>query len=64
MSVTSCHLRPDGAPQVASRLTGAFALHKRYDETRGALMRAQLERIKALPGLSKDTYEVCSRSLA
>ena len=51
-------------PQVASRLAGAFALHKRYDAERGELMRAQLARIKALPGLSKDTFEVCARSLA
>jgi len=51
-------------PQVASRLAGAFALHKRYDAERGELMRAQLSRIKALPGLSKDTFEVCARSLA
>ena len=51
-------------PQVAARLAGAFALHKRYDAARGALMRAQLERIRDMPGVSKDTYEVCARSLA
>ena len=51
-------------PQVSSRLAGAFALHKRYDAERGALMRAQLARIKELPGVSKDVFEVCTRSLA
>ena len=32
-------------PQIASRLVSAFSMWKRYDETRKALMKAQLERI-------------------
>jgi aminopeptidase N len=51
-------------PQIAAKLVSAFTLWKRYDEKRKALMRAQLERILAAPKLSKDVYEVVSKSLA
>jgi aminopeptidase N len=37
---------------------------RRHDQARQALMRRQLERILALPGLSKNTYEMVSKSLA
>ena len=36
----------------------------RFDEARQALMRAELERIVATPGLSKDVFEQASKSLA
>jgi aminopeptidase N len=51
-------------PQIAARLVSAFTLWKRYDEHRRTLMRAELERILAAPKLSKDVYEVVSKSLA
>jgi aminopeptidase N len=51
-------------PQIAARLVSAFTLWKRYDEKRRALMKAQLERILKTPGLSKDVYEIVSKSLA
>jgi len=51
-------------PQIASRLLSAFTLWRRYDDNRKTLMRAQLERIAAAPILSKDVYEVVSKSLA
>jgi aminopeptidase N len=51
-------------PQIASRLVSSFTLWKRYDEKRKALMKTQLERIAATPKLSKDVYEVVSKSLA
>jgi aminopeptidase N len=51
-------------PQIAAKLVSAFTLWKRYDENRKALMRSQLERILAAPKLSKDVYEVVSKSLA
>ena len=51
-------------PQTAARLCGSFSLWRRYGEARGALMKAQLERIKASPGISKDVFEIASRSLA
>jgi aminopeptidase N len=37
---------------------------RRFDAARGALMRAQLERIVASPGVSKDVLEMASRALA
>ena len=36
---------------------------RRFDEQRQALLRAQLERIVATPGLSKDAFEQASKSL-
>jgi len=50
-------------PQIAARLVSAFTLWKRYDEKRRALMKAQLERILKTPALSKDVYEIVSKSL-
>jgi aminopeptidase N len=50
-------------PQIAARLVFAFTLWKRYDERRKALMKEQLERILKTPGLSKDVYEIVSKSL-
>lgn len=50
-------------PQVAARLSSAFSQWRRHDAARQALMRAELERIRAQAGLSKDTFEVVSRCL-
>jgi len=50
--------------QIAARMTGAFSLWRKYDDERGALMRAQLERIRDSEGVSKDVYEIASKSLA
>jgi len=50
--------------QIAARLCGAFSLWRKYGDERGALMRAQLERIKGSEGVSKDVFEIASRSLA
>jgi len=51
-------------PQVAARLAGPFARWRRVDPHRQALIRAQLERILAAPGLSPDVYEIVSKTLA
>ena len=51
-------------PSVAARLVPPFGRWKRFDDHRAALMRAELERIVATPGLSKDVYEQASKSLA
>jgi aminopeptidase N len=51
-------------PQVASRMVGALTSWRRYDEGRQALMKAQLERIMTTADISKDVYEVASKSLA
>ena len=51
-------------PQIAARLVSAFTIWKRYDAPRRTLMKAQLERILATPGLSKDVHEIAAKSLA
>ena len=51
-------------PQVASRMLNALTSWRRYDVDRQALMKTQLERIIATDAVSKDVYEVASKSLA
>jgi len=51
-------------PQVAARLVGPLGRWRRYDKQRQALMKGELERIVAEPGLSKDVFEIASKSLA
>jgi aminopeptidase N len=71
--------RPDGAgyaliadhvlaldprnPQVASRLAQPFSRWRRYDPARQDHMRTQLERLLAAPKVSRDVYEIASKSL-
>ena len=71
--------RPDGAayrfvadmvleldginPQVAARIVGSFNQWKRYEPKRGALMKAELERIASSPAISKDVSEIVERAL-
>jgi aminopeptidase N len=50
-------------PQVAARLASSFNRWPRYDESRRALMRAELERIAAVEGLSTDVFEIVSNAL-
>ncbi|HEX8578710.1 MAG TPA: aminopeptidase N [Allosphingosinicella sp.] len=50
-------------PQTAARLVPPLGRWRRFDEARQALMRAELERIVAGPGLSKDVLEQASKSL-
>ena len=51
-------------PSVAARMTTVFGRWRRYDAGRQDLMRGQLERILATPNLSRDTFEIASKSLA
>jgi aminopeptidase N len=51
-------------PQVASRMLSALTSWRRYDEGRQALMKTQLERIMTTEAISRDVYEVASKSLA
>ncbi len=51
-------------PQIAARLASAFTMWKRYDASRRTLMQAQLQRILAAPGLSRDVHEIAAKSLA
>lgn len=50
-------------PQIAARLVQNLSRWRRYDEKRQALMKQQLERILTKKNLSKDVYEIASRSL-
>jgi aminopeptidase N len=50
-------------PQVAARLVPPLGRWRRFEPGRAALMRDQLERIVAISGLSRDTYEQASKSL-
>jgi aminopeptidase N len=51
-------------PQVAARLLSALGRWRRFDPDRQARMRAELERVVATSGLSRDTFEIASKSLA
>jgi len=50
-------------PSVAARLAKSFANWRRFDKERQKLMEEQLERIQNVPDLSKDVYEIVSKSL-
>ncbi|MBB5707024.1 aminopeptidase N [Sphingopyxis panaciterrulae] len=50
-------------PQTAARMIPPLGRWKRFDEARQALMKAELERILAQPGLSRDVTEQASKSL-
>jgi aminopeptidase N len=51
-------------PQVAARLAGAFSRWRRFDPARQPLMRQELERFITTAGISRDVYEIASKSLA
>jgi aminopeptidase N len=51
-------------PALAARLLTPFESWKRFDDVRQAHARAALERLVALPNLSKNTREVVERTLA
>ena len=51
-------------PQMASRLLTPLTQWKKFDPARQRLMRAGLERLEAKAGLSKDVFEVVTKSLA
>ncbi|MDQ8758335.1 aminopeptidase N [Sphingosinicella sp. LHD-64] len=51
-------------PQTAAKLVPPLGRWRRFDHGRAGLMKAELERIVATPGLSKDVFEQASKSLA
>jgi aminopeptidase N len=51
-------------PQTAARLVPPLGRWRRFAEDRAAAMRAELDRILAAPGLSRDVFEQVSKSLA
>ena len=50
-------------PQTAAKFVSPLGRWRRFDPARGALMRAELQRIVAHPNLSKDVFEQASKSL-
>ena len=50
-------------PQIAARILGPLTRWNRHQPQRQALMKAQLERIMTTENLSRDVYEVVSKSL-
>ncbi|OZA07217.1 MAG: hypothetical protein B7Y02_14340 [Rhodobacterales bacterium 17-64-5] len=50
-------------PQTAARMSTAFETWGRYDAARQGLIRAELARIAATPGLSRDLGEMAGRML-
>ena len=50
-------------PQVASRMLSPLTTWRRYDAGRQTLMKAQLEKIMTTEAISRDVYEVASKSL-
>ncbi len=50
-------------PQTTARLTATLGNWRLFDPGRQSLLRSQLERLAALPGLSRDTGEIVGRLL-
>jgi aminopeptidase N len=50
--------------QVAARMVSPLGQWRRFDAQRQILMKAELQRILDLPGLSRNTFEMASKSLA
>ncbi|PIQ44206.1 MAG: aminopeptidase N [Gammaproteobacteria bacterium CG11_big_fil_rev_8_21_14_0_20_46_22] len=51
-------------PMTAARLMAPFTQWQRYDADKQTMMKAALEAILKRPGVSKDVYELASKSLA
>ncbi len=51
-------------PQTAAKMLPPLGRWRRFDRARGSLMRAELDRILATPGLSKDMLEQVGKSLS
>ena len=50
-------------PQIAARMLTPLTSWKKYNPTRQLMMKRELERILNIPNLSKDVYEVVSKSV-
>lgn len=51
-------------PQIAARLLRMMSRWRRYDKPRQLLMRQAFERVLAQPDLSRDVFEIASKSIA
>ena len=50
-------------PQISSRMGGSLIQWRRYNAERGALMKAELDRLAGMKPISDDLFEVVSRGL-
>lgn len=50
-------------PQMSSRMGGGFIQWRRYSEERGALMKAELQKLADMKPISNDLFEIVSRGL-
>ncbi|AKU54977.1 aminopeptidase N [Vibrio parahaemolyticus] len=50
-------------PQVASRMIDPLLKFRKYDEARQAMIRAELEKLKAMDNLAKDLFEKVTKAL-
>ena len=50
-------------PQISSRMAGALITWRKYDEKRGALMKAELEDLAKMKPISDDLFEIVNRGL-
>jgi aminopeptidase N len=50
-------------PQIAAKLLSPLTRWRRFDASTQALMKAELERLSLLPQLSRDVFELVSKSL-
>ncbi|EIW7482070.1 TPA: aminopeptidase N [Vibrio parahaemolyticus] len=53
----------DSNPQVASRMIDPLLKFCKYDEARQAMIRAELEKLKAMDNLAKDLFEKVTKAL-
>ncbi|HHY0446526.1 TPA: aminopeptidase N [Vibrio parahaemolyticus] len=53
----------DSNPQVASRMIDPLLKFRKYDEARQAMIRAELEKLKAMDNLAKDLFEKVAKAL-
>lgn len=51
-------------PQVAARMLGAFKSWRQFEAKRRKLMQKELKRIAGTEGLSRDVFEIASKTLA
>ena len=50
-------------PQIAARILVPLTRWRRFPQARGESMRAHLDKVVSFNGLSRDTYEIASKSL-
>ncbi|TOI23160.1 aminopeptidase N [Vibrio parahaemolyticus] len=53
----------DSNPQVASRMIDPLLKFRKYDEARQAMIRAELEKLKAMDNLATDLFEKVTKAL-